>query len=82
VEAVAFIVALPGEKLLERYLIAATNLLARDLAYIDGAYDGSLAPGRPSSNIFGWQFDHPGTGLSSSRSSDNIPAIDLNDIRS
>jgi hypothetical protein len=54
VEAVAFIVALPGEKLLERYLIVATNLLARDLACIDGAYDGSLAAGRPSSNSFGW----------------------------
>jgi hypothetical protein len=52
--AVAFIVALPGEKLFERYLIAATDLLARDLAYIDGGYDGSLAARRPSSDVFGW----------------------------
>jgi hypothetical protein len=55
----ALIVALPREKLIERYLIAATDLIARDPAYVDGVYDGSLAAGRPPSDVFGWQFDHP-----------------------
>jgi hypothetical protein len=64
VQTVAFIVTLPGEKLLDRYLIAATDFLARDLAYVDGVYDGSLAVGRPSSDVFGWQFDHPGAPVS------------------
>jgi hypothetical protein len=76
VEAVAFIIALPGEKLLERYLIPATDLLARDLASVDGVYNGSLEADRPSSDVFGWQFDHPGdSGLSNSGSSHNIRAI-------
>jgi hypothetical protein len=61
---VAFKVALPGEKLFERYLITVTDLLARDLAYADRVYDGSLAAGRPSSDVFGWQFDHPETPAS------------------
>jgi hypothetical protein len=69
-QAVAFIVALPREKFIERYLIAATDLLARDLAYVDGVYHRSLAAGRPPSDALGWQFDHPGdSGLSSSGSS-------------
>jgi hypothetical protein len=62
--AVAFIGALPGEKLIEGYLIAATDLLTRDRACVDGVYDRSLAVGRPSSDVFGWQFDHPGTPVS------------------
>ena len=39
VQAVPFIGALPGEELLNRYLIAVTDLLVRDLPCVDGVYD-------------------------------------------
>jgi hypothetical protein len=62
--AVAFMVGLPGEKLFRRYLITATDFLARDLACIDGTYVGSLAAACPSSDVFGGRFDHAATQAS------------------
>ena len=57
-QGVTFIVALPGEKLFDRYLIAATDLLAGDFPCADGVYDRSLAADGPSLDVFGKQFDH------------------------